>query len=100
MVQRRREIAVRMAVGAQQADVLRLALGHAMRLTLIGIGIGAIGAVLLTRLMSSLLFNVAPTDPLTFVAVIVLLAAVALLASYLPARRATRVDPMLALRSE
>lgn len=100
MVQRRREIAVRMAVGAQQADVLRLALGRALRLTLIGIGIGTIGAVLLTRLMSSLLFDVAPTDPLTFVAVIVLLAAVALVASYIPAGRAARIDPIAALRSE
>jgi putative ABC transport system permease protein len=100
MVQRQREIAVRMAVGAQQADVIRLALGGAIRLTVIGIGIGTIGALLLTRLMSSLLFGVAPTDPLTFVAVIALLAAVALLASYLPARRATKIDPMLALRTE
>jgi putative ABC transport system permease protein len=100
MAQRRREIAVRMAVGAQQADVVRLALGGAMRLTLIGIGIGTIGALLLTRLMSSLLFGVAPTDPLTFVAVIALLAAVSLLASYLPALRAARTDPIAALRSE
>jgi putative ABC transport system permease protein len=100
MAQRRREIAVRMAVGAQQSDVVRLALRGALRLVLIGIGIGTIGALLLTRLMSSLLFGVAPTDPLTFVAVIALLAAVSLLASYLPALRAARTDPVTVLRSE
>lgn len=100
VAQRRREIAVRMAVGARQADVLRMALGSAIRLTLLGIGIGIVGAIVLTRLMSSLLFDVAPTDPYTFVAVIVLLTGVALLASYLPARRAARVEPIVALRSE
>ena len=100
MVQRRREIAVRIAVGAQEADVLRLVLGRALRLTLIGITLGALGAVMLTRLMAGLLFEVAPTDPYTFAAVIVLLAAVALLASYLPARRTARVDPVAALRAE
>jgi len=100
VAQRRREIAVRIAVGAQQADVIRLALAGALRLTLIGIAVGILGALLLTRLMSSLLFEVAPTDPFTFVAVGLLLATVALLASYIPARRAARVNPMVALRAE
>jgi putative ABC transport system permease protein len=80
--------------------VLRLTLGRAMRLTLAGIVIGVLGALLLTRLMSGLLFEIAPTDPYTFLGVVVLVAVVAGLASYLPARRAANVDPMLALRSE
>jgi putative ABC transport system permease protein len=100
VAQRNREIAVRLAVGAEPGDVLRLTLGRAMRLTLAGIVIGVLGALLLTRVMSGLLFEVAPTDPYTFLAVMVLLALVAGLASYLPARRAANVDPMLALRSE
>lgn len=99
-IQRSREMAVRLAVGAQPSDVLRLALGRAMRLTLTGVAIGTLGAALLTRLMAGLLFGVAPTDPYTFVAVILLVAAVAFLASYLPARRASLVDPIVALRAE
>jgi putative ABC transport system permease protein len=100
VAQRNREIAVRLAVGAEPRDVLRLTLGRAMRLTLTGIVIGVLGALLLTRVMSGLLFEVAPTDPYTFLAVMVLLALVAGLASYLPARRAARVDPIVALRAE
>jgi len=100
VVQRSREIAVRLAVGAQPSDVLRLALGRAMRLTLAGVAIGTLGAMLLTRLMAGLLFGVAPTDPLTFIAVMLLVAAVSLLASYLPAYRASRVDPIVTLRAE
>jgi predicted permease len=100
VVQRKREIAVRLAVGAQPSDVLRLALGRAMGLTLAGIAIGAVGALLLTRLMAGLLFGVAPTDPFTFVAVVLLVAAVSFLGGYLPARRASRVDPIASLRAE
>jgi ABC-type antimicrobial peptide transport system permease subunit len=80
--------------------VLRLTLGRAMRLTLSGVVIGVLGALMLTRLMSSLLFGIAPTDPYTFLAVMALVTLVAGLASYLPARRAANVDPILALRSE
>ncbi len=100
VVQRSREIAVRLAVGARPADVLRLALRGAMRLTLAGVAIGVVGALLLTRLMAGLLFGVAPTDPFTFVAVMLLVAAVSFIASYLPARRASRVDPIISLRAE
>jgi putative ABC transport system permease protein len=100
VVQRNREIAVRLAVGAEPRDVLGLTLGRAMRLTLTGVLIGVVGALLLTRLMAGLLFEIAPTDPFTFLAVTALVALVAALASYLPARRAANVDPMLSLRSE
>jgi ABC-type antimicrobial peptide transport system permease subunit len=100
VAQRNREIAVRLAVGAEPRDVLRLTLGRAMRLTLSGVVIGVLGALMLTRLMSSLLFGIAPTDPYTFLAVMALVTLVAGLASYLPARRAANVDPILALRSE
>jgi putative ABC transport system permease protein len=100
VAQRNREIAVRLAVGAEPRDVLRLTLGRAMRLTLTGIVIGLLGALLLTRLMSGLLFEIAPTDPYTFLAVVVLVAVVSGVASYLPARRAARLDPIVALRTE
>jgi putative ABC transport system permease protein len=100
VIQRSREIALRLAVGAQQRDVLRLVLAPALGLTFIGIGFGVLGAVMLTRLMSSLLFGVEPGDPETFALVAVLLSGVALLASYTPAQRATRVNPMLLLRTE
>lgn len=89
-----------MALGAQTKDVLRLVLNRGVLLTLSGLLIGLIGAVALTRFLSSLLFGVTPTDPVTFTLVPLVLAAIALLASYFPARRATRVDPLQALRYE
>src|SRR5215510_7903008 len=94
------EIGIRVALGAQASDVIKLIVGHGMLLTLVGVVIGLVGAYGLTRLMSKLLFAVTVTDPLTFILVPLLLAAVAWLACYLPARRATKVDPMVALRYE
>src|SRR5437667_8779317 len=100
VTQRQREIGVRMALGAQRRDVLGLVVGHGMRLALVGVGIGLIGALALTRLMNSLLFEIRPFDPLTFVTVTVILPGVALFSCWLPALRAARVDPMEALRCE
>jgi predicted permease len=97
---RRRELGIRMALGAQAADVLRLVLVQGLALTLIGIGAGLVGAYGLTHLMANLLYGVTATDFLTFVTVSGVLMAVGILASYLPARRATKVDPMIALRQE
>ena len=94
------EIGIRMALGAQRSHVLGLVVRNGMTLTLIGVAFGLFGAVLLTRLISSLLFDVTPTDPPTFVFVAVGLSLVALLACYIPARRATKVDPLVALREE
>ncbi len=100
VTQRTHEIGIRMALGAQVRDVLKLVLRNGMSLALIGAALGVAGAFATTRVMSSLLFGVAPTDPATFTAVIVVLIVVAFLACYLPARRATRVDPLVALRNE
>jgi putative ABC transport system permease protein len=100
VTQRTREIGLRMALGAQRTDVLRVIVGHGLRLALLGLCIGVAGALVVTRWMSSVLFGVKPTDPLTFVVVAVVLGTVAFLASYVPARRAMRVDPIVALRYE
>ncbi|MGH9593259.1 MAG: FtsX-like permease family protein, partial [Bryobacteraceae bacterium] len=100
VTQRTQEIGVRMALGAQPADILRLTLGQGLRLVVAGLAFGLAGAFALTRLMSSLLYSVTAHDPVTFVGVPLLFAAVALLACWLPSRRAARVSPMMALKYE
>jgi ABC-type antimicrobial peptide transport system permease subunit len=98
--QRTREIGIRMALGAAPGSVLRMLLGQGLVSVAIGLGVGLLGALTLSRFVSGLLFGVAATDPLCFIGSALLLAAVALVASFLPARRATAIDPMLALRAE
>lgn len=98
--QRTQEIGVRLALGAKRVDVLRLILGEGMKMAGLGLAVGLLAALGLTRLMAGLLYGVSATDPFTFVSVAALLAIVALAACYIPARRAMRVDPIVALRYE
>jgi putative ABC transport system permease protein len=100
VAQRTHEIGIRIALGAEQRDILKLIVGQGMVLIAIGVGIGLALAFAATRVLKSLLFGISATDPLTFAVVVILLIAVALLACYLPARRATKVDPLEALRYE
>jgi putative ABC transport system permease protein len=100
VTQRRQEIGIRMALGANGRNVTALVVRRGLMLAALGVAVGCAGGLAVTRFLSSLLFEVRPTDPVTFVAVSAILAAVALLACYIPARRAAKVDPMVALRCE
>jgi putative ABC transport system permease protein len=96
--QRRSEIGIRMALGAEVARIGRMVVGQSVGLVLIGVGIGAVGAMLGTRLLQSLLFDVSPTDPWVFAGTVLIIVAVAVTASLVPARRAARIDPLEAMR--
>jgi ABC-type antimicrobial peptide transport system permease subunit len=98
--QRVHEVGIRMALGAHSRDVIKLIVGQAAVLTLVGVGVGLLAAFSLTRVLASFLFGVSATDPLTFLGGSIGLALVAIAASYLPARRATRIEPLIALRNE
>jgi len=100
VTQRTHEIGIRMAIGARPLDVFKMILGHGMKLALIGVGLGLVGAFIVTRFMATMLFGVEPTDATTFGAITAILIAVALLACYLPGRRATKVEPTISLRYE
>jgi putative ABC transport system permease protein len=100
VARRRREIGIRMALGAEKSDVLWMVAGHGLKLALIGVAVGVAGALASTRFLASMLYGVKPTDPFTFITVSLILIAVALAACYIPARRAAKVDPMVALRYE
>jgi ABC-type antimicrobial peptide transport system permease subunit len=100
VTQRSREMGIRMALGAKQKDILSLMVGQGLRMTLVGVGIGLALALVLGQLLSTLLYGIKAHDPLTFVGVAALLVTVALVATWLPARRAARVDPAITLRAE
>jgi putative ABC transport system permease protein len=98
--QRTSEIGIRIALGAGKASIFRLVVGQAMAIVAISLAVGLLGAFAATRLLSSLLYGVGASDPVTFFAIVLLVSAVAFVAAWLPARRATRVDPIIALRAE